>query len=817
MIKIERITIHEFRGIRDLTLDLNGQNFAACGPNGTGKSGIVDAIEFALSGNISRLSGAGTGGLSVKSHGPHVDCRNKPELASVTLEVIIPSLGGKSATIQRTVNAPNAPKVTPSNEETLALFKKVNLHPEFVLSRRELIRYVLSEPGNRSKEVQSLLRLDAIEKLRGLLQKIANACIREVPDRERLEKEAMLSLLSALDRPKLSKTDMLEAVNPRRELLGLKPLADIDNATSVKDGLTNSVIVVTQRVPKAQAGNDLSTVKQKLESMESEGFKESCATAEAMTNALLKDEWIMNGLSREELLKSALEQYDGKECPVCSSPFEPEPFRKHIAQKLNHFDEVCKRRNELESKLKPIIDIIYTTDSAIGSLVAYADQFAPKVDAAELVRFKTNLTIFYQQLKKWLPLKDTCAVLNAVQHVPDLTGALDNFAKAIGAIPEPSKQDAARDFLVVAQERLEQYRSARRKVKESENRSLRAKKVFDTYGRVTTEALDKIYKAVESTFSSYYRKINEDDESSFSAKLLPSMGKLGFDVDFYGRGHFPPGAYHSEGHQDGMGLCLYLALMNHLLGANFTFAVLDDVLMSVDAGHRRQVCSLLKEKFPNTQFFFTTHDEIWLRHMKTEGLIKNKGFTHFRTWTVDLGPTEWSDRVVWDELDEHLNLNDVRAAAGLLRHYLEHFSKEACDRLRAKVEFRGDAQFMLGDLLPSAISTLGDLLKKAKSAANSWKKEEEKQRITGIEKSFSEAKIQTSNDQWQINTAVHFNEWANLRKEDFRSVVESFHSLTAAFYCKTCEGMLFVSPNRGKKEVLRCNCGDFYLNLIEKE
>jgi len=68
------------------------------------------------------------------------------------------------------------------------------------------------------------------------------------------------------------------------------------------------------------------------------------------------------------------------------------------------------------------------------------------------------------------------------------------------------------------------------------------------------------------------------DEDTFEARLTPSMGKLGFDVDFYGRGHFPPGAYHSEGHQDGMGLCLYLALMRHLLGDGFSLAVLDDVL-----------------------------------------------------------------------------------------------------------------------------------------------------------------------------------------------------------------------------------------------
>jgi hypothetical protein len=36
---------------------------------------------------------------------------------------------------------------------------------------------------------------------------------------------------------------------------------------------------------------------------------------------------------------------------------------------------------------------------------------------------------------------------------------------------------------------------------------------------------------------------------------------------------------------------------------------LDDVPMSVDPGHRREVCNLLKNHFP-TQFIFTTHDNI---------------------------------------------------------------------------------------------------------------------------------------------------------------------------------------------------------------
>ena len=52
MIKIEKIHIQKFRGIIDLKVAFKGQNFTICGPNGTGKSGIVDAIEFVLSGDI---------------------------------------------------------------------------------------------------------------------------------------------------------------------------------------------------------------------------------------------------------------------------------------------------------------------------------------------------------------------------------------------------------------------------------------------------------------------------------------------------------------------------------------------------------------------------------------------------------------------------------------------------------------------------------------------------------------------------------------------------------------------------------------------
>ena len=118
MIRVESITIKEFRGIRDLTLDLKGNSFAICGPNGTGKSGVVDALEFALTGEVSRLLGEGSGEISLKQHGPHVDRRNDPGKARVMVTVTIPSLK-KTVTIERNLKAPASAIVTPSDPEVL--------------------------------------------------------------------------------------------------------------------------------------------------------------------------------------------------------------------------------------------------------------------------------------------------------------------------------------------------------------------------------------------------------------------------------------------------------------------------------------------------------------------------------------------------------------------------------------------------------------------------------------------------------------------------------------------------------------------------
>ena len=187
---------------------------------------------FALTGDISRLAGAGTGGLSVKSHGPHVDSRNEPEIASVTLDVIIPALRNKKAQIRRTVKAAKKPQIRPADKDISAAFDIVGLHPEFAaLSlRADPVRRSPNRARDR-KRAKPFSAWTISQKLRGVLQKIANACTRELPGYT----NAPSPTRSQGEFPSRSRHSTahqynsfpFRAVNLRRELLGLALLSDL--------------------------------------------------------------------------------------------------------------------------------------------------------------------------------------------------------------------------------------------------------------------------------------------------------------------------------------------------------------------------------------------------------------------------------------------------------------------------------------------------------------------------------------------------------------------------------------------------------------
>ncbi len=266
-----------------------------------------------------------------------------------------------------------------------------------------------------------------------------------------------------------------------------------------------------------------------------------------------------------------------------------------------------------------------------------------------------------------------------------------------------------------------------------------------------------------------------------------------------------------------MGLCLYLALAERITHGVIDLVMLDDVVMSVDAEHRRQVCHLLATEFKDTQFFITTHDRTWARQMRTEGIVGPENLVEFYNWQIELGPQVGRHEDWWQRVDEDLQLDQVPSAAAKLRRGLEEFFEMACDALRARVLYRSDGRWTLGDFAPASVAQLRRHLGRAKQAANSWGNRDTVAEISDFESTVSQIFSRTQAENWMVNAGVHYNSWTSFSKNDLVPVVEAFQDLCLAFQCSACQGLLKITERDMQPVALRCDCTKFDWNLVPRQ
>jgi hypothetical protein len=201
--------------------------------------------------------------------------------------------------------------------------------------------------------------------------------------------------------------------------------------------------------------------------------------------------------------------------------------------------------------------------------------------------------------------------------------------------------------------------------------------------------------------------------------------------------------------------------------------------------------------------------------MKSAGLVTSKRSIAFHSWTVDTGPLVESSVEIWEEIDAALAKGKVGTAAAALRRHLEFASRHVADQLAAAVPFRADGGFELGELLPSVLSRMKSLLGKAADAAQSWKDDAAKDVAAKRKEQLAGSNAATSVEQWAVNKAVHYNEWANFGKKDFQPVVDAFRELLERFRCDKCDTWLYITP-RSNPDSLRCACNHVNMNLKPK-
>ena len=332
MLTIDRLRIREFRGIRDLCIEPSGDSFIILGPNGSGKSGVVDALDFALTGDISRLRGTGLGAVTPRQHGPHVLSRDQPGTAVVELAVTEPH-SGKSASLTRSIANPKSFRLDPDVPEVREAINRARLHPELVLSRREITQYIVTEPRKRSGEIQALLRLERLGDIRAALRSVQTKTKAASDSAEAESGVAENSLKLLIDIPELQVDQVRESVNGQRLILSLDELTALQPDTKLDAGVASGDWT-TPAFNKSSATADVAAARDAIDDALNSAV-DSLDTLRSHTANYEAYDGLITALATRSLVESGLDLVDGAICPLCDTQWADQAsLEEHLRDKL---------------------------------------------------------------------------------------------------------------------------------------------------------------------------------------------------------------------------------------------------------------------------------------------------------------------------------------------------------------------------------------------------------------------------------------------------------------------------------------------------
>jgi len=661
--KILELEMENVRGIKNrIALTPNGENVVIYGPNGTGKSAVVDAIDFLFTGDISRLTGRGTRGMSLKEHGPHIDMEAKDAVVKAKIKI---DRIRDPIILERRMSNPKELICPDTKEEIINDILEIAQKDQYVLSRSEILKYIAAEAGKRAEEIQAILNLDMVEDLRKTFVTIKREADRAVQTDKTTYETSMRSIMTTAGIQMFSEEELLKKVNECRLVLKGEAIQKLE-VEKLKEGISPLTKDEKERVNPEVLKRTLVSVNKLIQEKGGDIYEKEKELRQTVTE-LKKDQKLKRDLANKRLIDLGISLLDGTgSCPLCLTRWEPGKLESLLQERLVK----AKEAEEIEKK---ILNIATEADTDVTTLKKYIFSLSEASVKFKQEDIRKDLDQWAQRLSEWSE-----KLKNAIEEYPteDVRDEIKNFMadenwaehcrnleKTAEGLEKLTPEQEAWDTLTALKPTLDRYFGDKKKYGDSQSFAERASLLSKTYTETKDRVLENLYTSINKDFTTYYKFLHGEDEQGFYSELKPEGAQLSFKVDFYGRGAHHPRALHSEGHQDSMGLCLYLALNKKISEDRVKMIILDDVVMSIDNNHRRRVCKLLQHYFPDYQFIITTHNRTWARQLNTDGVVKMKNLVEFKGWSVDTGPKYGEDPYVWGSIEKKLDNNEIASAA----------------------------------------------------------------------------------------------------------------------------------------------------------
>src|SRR3989344_6785434 len=702
MLKISKIKLNGFRGIPNTTeIDFcegskEPRSFVLYGPNSSGKTSIVDGLEWFLS-RESKIVWLQRDEAKEKSY-PHQAAEES------FVEIDFHDTEKAIANLKKQYNY--KAKTTPTESDSFG-FEQV--YKMFVISPHlrymEIIDFVYQSTGYEKYE--QLADWMGFRDEFTFQDKIAKGVHQNLKTYEKENQgrvETFEQQLKQLTGGITAGDD--EALNFCNAILKQHKVDECKSVKQVwekipeisKKKIASSVGVMIDKLTRVETAISASVLKEDLHEKIGEFSKK---IGEFRKNVALVAQIDVIGLYTKALEIPTGQTDTDTKCPVCGNEWSREELIKHIKDELELLKKTREEKEQLERDAQVLKTTINGEVAVVRSLTdryKEAQEIAAEVKYDEATGYLKVLTEIADFLSRVISDVSVQIKLDAVkiEKTKKEMGAITEQIKTHKTKIQPSPEDTKLSEDI---EKLTQTKTSWESLEEARVKQKFAEEQINAFYALKDDVIKTIQDNIKSRFDEISDRIgkyfgilrNDKEIKDIKIVLNEERGRAAgrsaeIELNYYDISVRPAYKVLSESLLNSLGLAVYFTCVKQF-NQDCKFIVLDDIMNSLDIDKRDTLLDLIEQEFSDYQVVLFTHDLYWFQKIMRR--FPNWIAKKIKNWRYETGAMIDTAMTTQQEVEENLaDSTKIETAGWLLERHIEGLLNEFCENLFAEVRYR---------------------------------------------------------------------------------------------------------------------------------
>lgn len=806
MIKVNRIKLSGFRGIlipQELNLSSSGGipiSLALFGSNSSGKTSFVDGLEWFLSPH-NKIDWLQREDAQEKAY-PHQEAKEGESYVEVEF---YNDKASQALILRKTFDVKRVTKPVLSSEaDFVGIYNSFVIRP--YLRYQEVINFVYNSTG--AEKYQTLANWMGFEEELAFQEKIALRIIPTLESQELFFTKTVEQTEKTLK--ELINSQSIEESNIVDFCLKLISPYTGRSFTNIIE-LSNCLVEIEKLKTSTSAVQNVANLTRIEVALRSASFdlnlKTQCSSLQIAINGLLEKKEHLGKIDAIDLYTKALdilikESSSDTRCPVCGIDWKRAELKSHIEAELALLKSVKEIKDTILQDARKLKISLQIEQQKVGQVLSYYSEIAKIISTLDYPRlrkyretlFKINSclegNIFEVNIGSLISEED---IMQTREEESSMLKLIAAEKKKI----EPSQEDLKLNDTIERLKKINETWISLCKIKEKkEFFTAEINKFLDISKEIATLIHQNIvsrFNQLSESIRKYFGILRKDKEiKDINIVLNLEKGRATgrsaeIQLSYYNVSTKPAYKVLSESLLNSLGLAIYFTCIKQF-NTQGKFVVLDDIMNSLDMGHRDTLLDLISQEFADYQIILFTHDLYWFQ--KIQKRFPDWSTKKIKGWDYKSGPKIDLAKINRDEVNELLQDSTKIEQAGILfTRRLEGILNELCENLHAKLKHR----FMKSD--PPSLEELFEALQirlEEKLGKNHI--------ITG--KVINSKKF----ERLLRNFTAHArdNSPASISQEEVKRAIEEWDKVEVELCCSTCNRYVEYLQTQNRIE---CRCG----------